>query len=303
MKINNLLNRGITLTVIVLFIGVYCIPTGITSKVAPLDDIQKEPHGFFFGLRGHIRFDFNLDDFLEPITPLGGVYVFPFNVSYKVSGMFADIIVKWFSRRAMIPIELSIKDVPEWAEIQVSHDTIHCRIGTDWQTCFERPFIRLTLDERAPAFELSYYKIVGASICMKGPFGFFTWIHGSEGEEEFPFVPDYLPIISITPETNYIEIPPGQMGELNISIENLGNGLTLVKSEIIEIPSPDWWVYIQPETVLDVGEEKEASLFIMPPENFTGFESIRISFTPCYYYNPELQGMPRTERITVRSQP
>jgi len=301
MKINNLLNRGITLIVIVLFIGVSCIPTGITSKVAPIDDIQKEPQNFFFGLKGNIKFDFNLDDFLEPIKPYY-TYAFPFNVSYKVSGMFADIITRWFHGRASMTIELSIKEVPEWASITVSHDTVHCFIGTDWETCVETPYILITLDERAPAFELSYYKIVGASICIKGPFGFFTWIHGSEGEEEFPFVPGYLPLISVTPETNYIEIPPGQMGELNISIENLGNGLTLVKSEIIEIPSPDWWVYIQPETVLDVGEEKEASLFIMPPENFTGFESIRISFTPCYYYNPELQGMPRTERITVRSQ-
>ncbi len=297
---NNLIKKGVVVAVVFLFIGVSCIPTGITSKVAPIDDIQNEPQDFFFGLKGNIMFDFDLEHFLEPIKPVGGAYFFPFNVSYKVSGMFADIITRWFRGRASMTIELSIKEVPEWASITVSHDMVHCYIGTDWETCHEQSYIRITLDERAPAFELSYYKIVGASICIKGPFGFFTWIHGSEGEEEFPFVPDYLPIISITPETNLIEIPPGQIGELNISIENLGNGLTLVKSEIIEIPSPDWWVYIQPETVLDVGEEKEAPLFIMPPENFTGFEHIKISFTPCYYYNPELQGDPRIEFITVK---
>ncbi|MCK5261364.1 MAG: hypothetical protein KAJ44_04215 [Thermoplasmatales archaeon] len=303
MERNNLIKKGVVVAVILLFIGVSCIPTGITSKVAPIDDIQKEPHGFFFGLRGNIRFDFNLDAFLEPIKPYGGAYYFPFNVSYKVSGMFADIITRWFIGRTHMTIELSIKDVPEWAEITVSDNTVHCEISTDWIRCEEHPYIQITLDHRAPAFELSYYKIVGASICIKGPFGFLTWIHGSEGEEEFPFVPDYLPIMHITPEGLYIEIPPGQMGKLNILIENLGNGLTLVKSEIIEIPSPDWWVYIQPETVLDVGEEKEAPLFIKPPENFTGSEQIKISFTPCYYYNPELQGNTETLSITVRSQP
>ncbi len=79
--------------------------------------------------------------------------------------------------------------------------------------------------------------------------------------------------------------------------------MTLVKSEIIDIPSPDWWVYIQPETVLDVGEEKEASLFVMPPEKFTGNDSINLSFTPCYYYDPELQGTTQTFVISVRSRP
>ena len=302
---NNSVNKGVVVAVILLFIGVSCIPTGITSKVAPIDDIQKEPHGFFFGLRGHIMFDFNLDDFLEPIKPFGTYFV-PFNVSYKVSGIFADIITRWFIGWTHMPVELSIKEVPEWAEITVSDDIVHCEISTDWKRCEECPYIRITIDHRAPAFELSYYKIVGASICVKGSFGFFNWIHGSEGEEEFPFVPDYLPLIHVTPETTYLEIPPGQMGKLNIPIENLGNGLTLVKSEIIEIPSPDWWVYIQPETVLDVGEEKEASLFIMPPENFTGFELIHLTFTPCYYYdpdNPELQGNPYPITIAVRCKP
>ncbi len=305
MKINNLLNRGITLIVIVLFIGVSCIPTGITSKVAPLDDIQKEPHGFFFGLKGHIKFDFNLDDFLEPIEPGGGGW-FLYNVSYKVSGIFADIIARWFHGRVFMTIELSIKDVPEWASISVFPDTVHFDISSDWETPIESPAILIILNESAPAFNISYFKIVGTTNCTKGPFGILTWIHGSKVEKEFPIVPGYLPLINVTPETNNIHTPPGQITELNISIENLGNGLTLVKSEIIDSPSPNWWVYIQPETVLDVGEEKEASLFIMPPENYTGNDSINLTFTPCYYYdpnNPELQGMPITEVITVRSQP
>lgn len=302
---NNLIKKSLAIAVILLLIGLSCIPTGIALKVAPIDDIQKESQDFFFGLRGHIKFDFNLDLFLEPIKPYGGVYFFPFNVSYKVSGMFAKIITRWFQGRAIMTIELSIQEIPEWASITVSHNTVHCDIDTYWEICEEDPYIMMTIDERAPAFELSYYKIVGASDSIKGPFGFLTWIRSLESEEEFPFVPDYLPLISITPETAYIQIPPGQMGELNFSIENLGNGLTLVKSEIVEIPSPDWWVYIQPETVLDVGEEKELSLFIIPPEDFTGNNLIKIIFTPCYYYdpnNPELQGTPQTFVISVGTQ-
>ncbi|UCF12045.1 MAG: hypothetical protein JSW06_08385 [Thermoplasmatales archaeon] len=303
MEHNNLIKKRVVVSVILLLIGVSCIPSGITSKVAPKDDIRNEPQDFFFGLKGHIKFDYNKSLFLEPIKPVSAGGIFPFNVSYKVSGRFANIITRWFQGRTSMTIELSIKEIPEWAGIIVSHDTVHCYISTDWERCIERPYIQITLDERAPAFELTYYKIVGASDSKKGPFGFLTWIHGSEGKEELPFVPDYMPILSITPEGNYIQIPPGQIGELNITIENLANGLTLVKSEVIDIPSPDWWVYIQPETVLNVGEEKKVSLFIMPTENFTGTAQIKISFTPCYYYNPEIQGDPQIEYFTVHSQP
>ncbi|UCF13427.1 MAG: hypothetical protein JSW06_04000 [Thermoplasmatales archaeon] len=307
---NNLIKKGVVVAVILLLIGLSCIPIGITSKVAPIDDIQKEPLGLF-GLKGHLKFDFNLDDFLEPIKPFG-IYFFPFNVSYKVSGMFADIIIHIIERWGYIwkvysnnIVDLSIKDVPECAEIQFPYGSrLHFDISTEWERSKENPFISITfLDPMTPAFEISYYKIVGVSDSVKGRFGFLTWIHGLESEEEFPLVPDYLPVIDVTPEGNYIEIPQGQMVEKNITMESLANGLTLVKSEVIDIPSPDWWVYIQPETVLDIGEVKKVSLFIMPPENFTGREQIIISFTPYYYYNPELHGDPQSEYFTVEVQP
>jgi len=314
------MRKIITLGIMLLFLGMTISSTGFnlekqsTVGVITVDDegdgeytstqgaVYSANEGDIFGLQGHIAFNYNVDDFLKPIPPLSGSCSFVMNVSYRVSGLFANILIFLLKRwRNCIGIELSVDDVPEWAWVGVSPNYITPMIGTKWKS--EGFRIQISLNENAPAYEISYFKLKAKSISVKGPFRMLTWINDAEHVEEIPFVPGYFPIINVNPENNYLETPPGEITNLTILIENLGNGLTSVNAEVIQIPSDDWWCYIQPETVLNIGESKNVSFFIIPPGNFSGYETIRLSFTPSYFYDPTQQGSTQIHTITVQYNP
>jgi len=200
-------------------------------------------------------------------------------------------------------IKLAVEDVPEYAAVMVSPSAVHCSISAMWES--EQCYVHVSVDENAPAYETSYFtlKATSASI-FKGPLGFVPpLIHAVEHAQDIPFVPGYIPIIDVNPETYSIETPPGQITELSLHMKNLGNGLTMIESEIIQIPSDDWWCYIQPETILDVDETKDVPLFIMAPQNFTGHETIELAFIGSYYYDPSQHTPTYGYYITVHYKP
>lgn len=302
MKRNFHPRKGIAFSIAILIVSLALIPSGGTKLVNSPEDFNDNCEGGIFGLQGHIAFNYNEDDFLNPIPPLSGYCEFAMNVSYRVSGLFANMLIYLLGRwRTNIVVELSVEDVPEWAYVGVYPKTVSPMISTKWKS--EGCRVQISVDENAPAYEISYFKLKAKSISVKGPFRMLTWINDTEHVEEIPFVPGYFPIIHVNPENYYLETPPGEITNLTILIENIGNGLTSVNAEVIQIPSDDWWCYIQPETVLDVGESKNVSFFIMPPGNFSGFETIRLGFTPSYFYDPTQQGSTQIHTITVHYKP
>ncbi len=278
------MRKGITLAITALFVGIAITPICTAQSANTTENINNKSLGHYFGLEGNIKFSYNTTTFLEPIIPLTGGITRRINVSYKVSGLFAPIICELLKGRRDMEITLSVEDVPEYATVWVSPNVVHRFISPMWDS--EQCYIHISLTEKAPAYETSYFTLKATSVSIKGPLGLLTWIHDAEHVQDIPFVPAYLPIIDITPETTYIETPPGEITNLSIFFENLGNGLTMVNAEIIQIPSDDWWCYIQPETVLGVGESKNVPFFILPPGNFSGRETIELAFTGSYYYDP-----------------
>ncbi|MCK5261175.1 MAG: hypothetical protein KAJ44_03265 [Thermoplasmatales archaeon] len=300
-----MIRKGITLAITALFVGIaitpICAAQSANQSTNTTENINNKFLGHYFGLEGNIRIIYNATACFEPIIPLTGEYCREISVSYKITGILAVFISRLLSGRMGMEITLSVEDVPDYATVRVSPKVVNTVIEPHWNS--EPCYYYIALSEDAPAYETCYFKLKATSISIKGPFGLFTWIHDAEHVEDIPFVPAYLPIIDITPETSYIETPPGEITNLSIFFENLGNGLTMVNAKIIQIPSDDWWCYIQPETVLGVGESKNVPFFILPPGNFSGHEDIRLSFTPSYFYDPTQQGYTYNFTITVHYRP
>ena len=297
------MKKQLVISITILFLGVAVTPiTQGTIIENTTENINNKSRGYYFGLEGNIKFSYNTTAFLEPIKPLGGATIRIINVSYKVTGILAVFISYLLDRWGdFMTIELSVEDVPDYATVRVSPKVVIRVIGTQWFS--EECFVYISVNEDAPAYETSYFTLKATSVSIKGPLGLLSWIHDAEHIQDIPFVPGYIAIIDITPETTYIETPPGEITNISILFENFGNGLTMVNAEIIQIPSDEWWCYIQPETVLDVGESKNVPFFILPPGNFTGYGDIRISFTPSYFYDPTQQGYTNIITFTVHYKP
>ena len=296
-----MIRKGITLAITALFVGIAITPICAAQSANTTENINNKSLGHYFGLEGNIRIIYNATACFEPIIPLTGEYCRVISVSYKITGILAVFISRLLSGRMDMEITLSVEDVPDYATVRVSPKVVNTVIGTQWNS--EQCYVYISVNEDAPAYEISYFSLKATSVSIKGPLGLLTWIHDAEHVQDIPFVPGYLAIIDIIPETTYIETPPGEITNLSILFENIGNGLTMVNAEIIQIPSDDWWCYIQPETVLGVGESKNVPFFILPPGNFSGREDIRLSFTPSYFYDPTQQGYTYIILITVHYRP
>ena len=279
---NNSIKKGITFAVIILFIGLVITPICAAQSTNSTENINNKSLGRYFGLEGNIKIMYNATACFEPIIPLTGEYTRIINVSYKVTGMLAKIITRLLQGRMDMVIDLSIENVPEYATARVSPNVVNPVISTMWRS--EWCYVHICVNENAPAYETSFFTLKATSVSIKGPLGLLTLIHDAEHVQDIPFVPAYLPIIDIVPEANSLETPPGKISQLNITMKNLGNGLTVVDSKILNFPSEEWWGYIQPETILDIGESKVVSLLLLAPENYSGYNQIEIASTGRYYF-------------------
>lgn len=148
----------------------------------------------------------------------------------------------------------------------------------------------------APAYYLGYITLKAQTEPLIGPLGIITWINPTQSESNISFVPDYLPLISVTPENDTVQIPPGQVVQLSITIKNLGNAKTQIIIDKLEYPD-DWNVNIISNTVLNINQERQVSLTLRSPQNFSGNQTIRIALTPSYYDNDYLRGL--TDFISI----
>ena len=155
-------------------------------------------------------------------------------------------------------------------------------------------FIIIFLDLNAPAYE-EFNITIQATMDweIKGPLGIITFLSPANKTVNITLIPDYRANWGyLLPEGSVIETPPLIEKQLPIIVYNYGNGKTLIESEIIIYP-PGFIVYLDPENlILDVGENKTMYLEVIAPSNFSGTETILTKFTPHFYYNYSLVGMP-----------
>ncbi len=288
-------NKGICIVIVSLIIGLAFTPIAV-SQVDKVHDNTTERG--LFTLEADIKVTYNAKELSEKIPPLGGYNLVHINVSYKVRGMFATALLPIIKRKwSSMPIKLSLEDVPEWADILIVPDIVYPEFDTQWSTKEAFLFISVQ-DSMAPA---NVPNII--QLCLEpeyeylhGPLGIIPLLHSSNRTAELAFTVDYYPLISVTPENDTIETPPGQQVTLPISIKNLGNAETVVTIDKLEYPD-DWHVYIVHNVKVDINEEIQVSLSLVSPKNFSGNQTIRLAFTPSYFAWPEDKGV--TQFISV----
>jgi len=135
-----------------------------------------------------------------------------------------------------------------------------------------------------------------------GPFGFISFVNGSDYSFDIDFIPGYLPRINVTPASYFLNVTPFNTSHLPINITNTGNARTLVYMDIVDFPS-GWIIYIPSQVILEVDMSQEINLSVKPPNDFNGVDTITITFTPCMADNPTQHGEPVYLTIVVVYEP
>ena len=200
----------------------------------------------------------------QQIIPLSGEVIIPINISYKISGRFANFVVKYLIQNSRAKVDLSIKNTPKWCTARISPNVVNPTISSQWQS--EEAYVEISITELAPAFEKFPVEIDMHSQELST---FFYKIEETTKTTEISFIPGYLPIIDATPESTYKEVKPGEIVTFDIDLENLGNAETEFIFKILEVPN-NWSAAIVSYTSVGSklhGEDptKTVQLQIQPP--------------------------------------
>ena len=236
-------------------------------------------------------------------------YIIPLNMTYSVQCMFPDLTLPVLENRVNAYIDLRVEAQQSWFTCTIYPNTVRASVTTTGALVDPAPYIRVTVDESAPARTKGS---INVHMTCRGQRGFIvSKLVECETVANVDFTPAYLPIISVNPQGTFKEINPGELAEVPIEFENLGNAKTVVNMEILNIPA-GWAVSIPSQVTLGsklMGDDPKATviLSVQAPYGF-GYhnerESIQVRFTPTYYAEQggeDVTGMPITETINIQS--
>jgi hypothetical protein len=272
--------KCITVGIVLLFVGTMGIPA--TATFVHQTEKRISYPGDSFGLNSNIEISWDANETAEPVIPRGPLRWVILDISFWVTWGVLGRFINYIYRGTPILLKASVIDKPEWCVGTLSQGTLQCIIPPLKENSHEIVHTWLTIQvaDDAPAFALCPITIQTTVVPLRGPFGFITVMQGITKVINVTFTVAYKPLIQPQfPETNVIETPPLVQAELPIGITNLGNGRTIVVNEIVDYPF-GWSVSLPAQIMVDVGEYNEMNLSIVAPSNFSGVETITVSFTP-----------------------
>ncbi len=289
MKRNHLWKKGFAVGIILLFVGT-CSISATAKPIIVTENTLPHP-GNFFGLNSNIEICWDANDTAEPIIPRGELRTVRLDVSFWVTWGIFGRLINYLLKYEQVIITLSVVDKPEWCVATLSQGTLSCFIPPKENSHeIVRTQLAVQVADDAPAFELCPVTIQTTIEPKHGPFGIFTVMQDTTQVVNVIFTVAYKPLIQPHfPQTNIIETPPLIQVEIPIGITNLGNGRTIVVNEVVDYPD-GWIVSLPAQLVLEVDEYKEMNLSIVAPSNFSGVETITVSFTPHSSDNYSLAG-------------
>ncbi len=282
--------KWLAVGIILLFVGTYMFPATATP-VHQMEKIVSHPGGFF-GLNSNIEISWAANQTEEPVIPRGPLRWVILDISFWVTWGILGRFLNYIYRGTPIRLEVSVIDKPEWCVATLSQGTLQCIIPPLKENSHEivQTWLTVQVADDAPAFELCPITIQTTVEPLYGPFGIISVMHGITKVVNVTFSVAYKPLIQPQfPETNIIEAPPLVQVELPVGIENLGNGKTIVVNEVVDNPD-GWIVSIPDQLIVDVDEYQEMNLSIVAAEDFSGVETITVSFTPHSFDNYSLVG-------------
>lgn len=303
--------KCLTVLLILLLIGISILPitaqdfekslmqtsNALTQKIIMNQSLFS---GFGFGLQSVIHISWGNEN-QEPLVPHGEIRNVPLNITYYTilcNAFISPIILRYcILSHQYVLVELNIVDTPSYCTASLNKSVLRFPITEDKSS--QTISLYIQVDNNAPAHKQFAVTINASVDTVKGPFCTLPFIYGYYNTFGLPFFPEYNPLISVTPEYSIIETTPGTTFIDPITIENLGNGKTIVFNNVDNCCPSGWNIFVSVATVLEVNESKIANLSITTPVDFYGFLIITLSFTPHYYDNQFLEGSPTYVTISV----
>ena len=228
----------------------------------------------------------------------------PLETSFTLTGPFAEFVEKRsLLRKENIQIELKIIQKPEWCTAKISNPLASFKVGEKESYSST---LSVAVNENAPAFQQGVVRISATS---KEQRGLIFNIANETVKFDISFIIGYLSIVSYEmPNGTTAEIGPYDTADFQIDVNNLGNGPTHVKTEIIDGPDKYWEINITKGVQLAAapyGKETLKSVyFTIKPKKISNWnnerETFKVKFTPQYLGRPDLIGQP--EIITFNIQ-
>lgn len=241
----------------------------------------------------------------ENLVPNSGVLDIPIYITMRLGGNFVNLKERLLNDY-VLNIDLSIEEKPSWCTASLSNKEVQLSIidPEPYQTT-----LTVTVNENAPAFKQNNVIIKATSPEVSGLF--FTRLEAVESSFEISFIVGYWSVVSYDmPKGTIMKISPYETADFEINIENIGNGPTFVKIELIDEPKKGWSANIASSVQLasatddGMGTRKTVHLRIKSPfepgyHNEMG--SFRVKFTPSYLGRPDLVGSTEIITFNVKS--
>lgn len=240
------------------------------------------------------------------VIPTGGVLEIILKTSIELTGPWKSFVERSpLLSGTAVQVMLKVENSPPWCDASIANPTVSMTLG---ETEPRESRLTLTVTEQAPAFTQG--KVVVSATSVEQP-GLLFSISKATYSYDISFEIGYWPVISISDQKgNYMQVGPLDTADFPITIENIGNGLTYVQIEPIDIPAGDWSINIDASTILassvsgGAGASKTVHLIIKPPYGFgihNDIQNFKVKFTPYSPGRPELVGISEVRTYQVQS--
>jgi len=242
----------------------------------------------------------------ENIVPNSGVLLIDLSTTFQLMGIGASFVETYsLLKDTSVSIELKVENKEDWIDASIDNPLPSMTLK---DTEPKISTLKITVTENAPAFSLG--KVTISATSKEQP-GLFFGIAKETYFFDVSFIVGYWPVVKYEmPRGNLMEIGPLDTADFEIQLENLGNGITYVGIEPIEIPEGDWSINIASSvTLASPVQNKEGSkatvhLIIKPPYGF-GFhndrQNFKVKFTPQYLGLYDLKGQEETITFNIQS--
>ena len=265
-----------------------------SSSAGIVDRLDKA-----YALKSQLKIVYDESAASDSILPFDMIKTIPVSINYRVDGLYEDDLVPLIENIEIF-IQLFVVETPEWCDATISPSYISVYPKTDWNS--NNATLRVKVYDTARPDSLG-------KIAIKAKVQGFGAVKGGLFQENVSFTPGYLPLIKITANSEtHKEVTPGEPANFVLELENLGNGITYVDTEVLN-PPKDWTIGIESNILLNSklisDDTKETTMIsIVPPSDF-GYhyetQIINIAFTPTYFKNASINGSEHIVSFIVKS--
>lgn len=280
-----------------LIIGILLV--SLSAAIVP----SSSAKGFgIFELTPYLQFNYdttNVDNII-PDNPNGSKI--DLHIFYQISGLLASFGVKRLAAEQKVQINIQIGQIPDYCMASLTQQTVYATPAIDFANGEAGPTqLKVTFTKNAPyPASVNIPIIVTATVAPA-----FPWSVKPITQTYYITVSaGYLPIIDVTPNPKYLETSPGSLATIGIGCENIGNGETEFRFEIVDMPA-GWTAQMIDSKFISANAKESLSLQVRGPIGF-GYhdetETITIRVRGIYYaeagYTTETD---KEFTVTVRS--